>query len=751
MFRKLKRLVTFCLCFLVSVFVFGQQKIKGKIVEFAGKDTSGIPGAILRWEKNTTAVFSDDKGEFEILYSVEYGRLIVSSVGSTSDTVEITHPETYLLITLNKGKMLNEVSIIEKNNGTEFSYMSAIKIEKIGQRELMKAACCNLSESFETNPSIDVNFADAVSGTKQIQMLGLSGQYSQITKENMPYLRGIASAYGLTFIPGTWIQSIQLSKGAGSVVNGYESFTGQINTELQKPEQSEQFFFNAYGNANARNEYNLNVAKKLNNTWSIGTLLHGSLNPLRQDMNKDNFIDIPTGKQINAQQRLSYFTEKGFEGQFGIGILEDEREGGEMNFDAKKHKGKNEVYGIGIKNSKKEIYAKNGFVFLNKPETSMGLQLSYSNHNQENYYGLQQYKGFQETFYGNFIFQGIFVNTGHKYKTGFSYLHDKVNENFQLMQFSRDEKVPGAFFEYAYTYLQKFNLVAGIRADQHNYYGLFLSPRLHLRYALNESKTVFRISAGKALKTASVFAENMQLMASARSWYIEAENYNLPYGLNPEEATNIGFNFTQKFKIDFRDAYATIDLYRTDFINQVVVDIDENPQTVMIRNLKGPSFSNTAQIEFGWELRKRLNIKTAYRYVDTKMTFSKGLMEKSLVSKHRSFINAGYETKNEHWQFDYTTQWFGSKRLAFTQSNPTNFKREDLSPNYFITNVQLTYVMKKKWSFDLYLGVENLFNYKQKNPIIANEEPFGNYFDASIVWAPIFGRMMYGGLRIKLK
>jgi outer membrane receptor protein involved in Fe transport len=272
-----------------------------------------------------------------------------------------------------------------------------------------------------------------------------------------------------------------------------------------------------------------------------------------------------------------------------------------------------------------------------------------------------------------------------------------------------------------------------------------------MRYAMNENKTVLRLSGGKALRTATLFAENMNFMASSRQWLIQAENYLLPYGLKPEEATNFGLNFTHKFQIDYRDAYVTLDVYRTDFKNQIVVDIDESPQQVLISNLKGVSFSNTLQFEMAWEVRKRLQAKCAYRYVDTKMSFTQGILEKAFISKHRSFINFSYESKNEHWLWDWTTQWHGAKRLPSTASNPIEYRVQEKSPDYFLSNAQVTYTTKKKWQFDFYIGVENVFNFKQKNVILAGDQPFGNYFDASIVWAPIFGRMMYGGLRIKLK
>lgn len=728
-----------------------KAQIKGKVVEIGQKkDTTVVPGVTLVWDKTAIATTTDKNGDFSIKPSTESNKLIINAIGYKSDTLIVNNSNKFLLLVLKNGLDLQEIEIVYYSTGTEISYLNPIKTEILTERSLMKAACCNLSESFETNPSIDVNFADAVSGTKQIQMLGLSGQYAQITKENMPYMRGLAGNYGLTFIPGTWIQSIQLSKGAGSVVNGYESFTGQINTELQNPEHSDKLNFNAYGNENGRNEYNLNLAHRVNEKFAVGILSHASFNPLAQDMNKDGFADIPTGKQYNIMNKYAYNSGKNFEAQFGGSYMKDTRNGGQFMEMIKNYSDTIPLYKIGIDNERWEVYSKTGYVFK-KPGTSMGLQLSYLNHDQANFYGNNKYSGAQKTFYANYIFQGILRTTSNTYKLGASFLNDDVSETFRLFKYKRLEQVAGTFLEFAHNHGEKFNLVAGVRADYHNYYGLFFTPRLHLRYAFTQN-SILRFSGGRALRTANIFADNAYLMASSRDWVVESADLALPYGLKPEVGYNYGLNFTQKFKVNYRDAYITLDVYRTDFTNQVVVDIDNNTQQVLIYNLDGPSYSNTMQFEFNVEPKKRFNIKTAYRYVDTKLNYKQGLLQKPMVSIHRAFINLSYETKNSHWQFDFTTQYNGSKRLPATDSNPLEYQRAGYSPEYFNLMGQITYLTKiKRADFNVYLGVENALDYKQTNPIVSSDMPFNKYFDASMVWGPIYGRMLYLGLRYKIK
>lgn len=745
----MKQLCLILLGILSAVPVFSQ--IKGRILETGPKrDTTVLPGVVLFWEGTSVSAVSNENGVFAIPTVPGTKKLIIRATGYAADTVLVKDTAHFLSVILRSGIDLGEVDVVYETTGSELSYMNPIKVETLNERSLMKAACCNLSESFETNPSVDVNFADAVTGTRQIQMLGLSGQYAQITKENMPYLRGLANGYGLSFVPGTWIQSIQLSKGAGSVVNGYESFTGQINTELQNPETSDRLNFNAYVNENARNEYNLNLKHRFSPKFATGILSHTSYNPLVQDLNGDGFADIPTGRQYNVMNKYSYNSGKGFEAQFGGAYLQDQREGG--MFRSTVSSDTVPLYGIAIRNNKWELYSKTGYVFRRKPGTSMGLQLSYLDHDQQNQYGLNRYTGRQQTFYANYIFQGILGTSNNGYKVGASYMNDAVNETYRQFAFNRTERVGGAFAEFAHNSGEYFNLVAGVRGDYHNYYGLFFTPRLHLRYALNQSKTVFRLSGGHALKTANVFAENMAYMASSRNWIIRSSDLAMPYGLKPETGWNYGFNFTQKMKLNYKDAYFTLDLYRTDFTQQVVADLDANTNQVIFYNLNGPSFSNTAQAEFGWEIRKRLNVKTAYRFVDTRVSYDGGLLQKPFVSRHRAFLNLAYETRNRHWLFDATVQYNGRKRLPQTLDNPAMYQRGAYSPEFFNVLAQITYATKiRRADFQVYLGVENALDYKQPNPVVASDAPFSKHFDASMVWGPIYGRMLYAGLRFKIK
>ena len=733
------------------ILIYGKAQVSGRVVDISEKDTTALPGVAVYWDQSTAIVLTDSIGHFEMPAAPLPATLVIRSTGFEPLKTVISSAEQPVLIRMKTTNALQEIEVVYYTNGTEISMMSTQKVELLNSQSLLKAACCNLSESFETNPSVDVNFADAVSGAKTIQLLGLSGQYAQITKENMPYLRGLAATYGLSFIPGTWIRSIQLSKGAGSVINGFESFTGQINTELQDPRTMDPVLFNAYVNQNGRNEYNLNLAVPISKKLKSNLLSHYSKNPIAEDHNHDGFADIPKGEQINFMNKYSYQSGKQFEAEFGGGYMKDLRNGGQfLSLLHHKHDSL-PLYKITLKNEKAELYSKTGIIFKKKPGYSMGLQLSWLDHNQQSLIGNNVYTGLQRTFYANYIFQGLIGHSDRTFKVGASFLNDQVLEKFNTQTFQRLEKVPGVFGEVALNKKDKVNFIGGMRADYHNYYGWFLTPRMHLRYAFDQNN-VLRFSGGRALRTANPFADFAPYMASSRNWHIDQLRSNLPYGLDPEIAWNYGLNFTRKFKFNYREAWITLDAYRTDFKKQVIADLDHGSNTIAIYNLKGPSWSNTFQFEINLEPRKRFFVRSAYRFVETKTYYRDVLLEKPFVSRHRGFLNIAYETRNKHWQMDATVQYNGSKRLPNTTDNPLEYQLAERSPAFYNVLSQITYLTKiSGYDFNAYLGVENLLNFKQQSPILSSDAPYSKYFDAAMVWGPIYGRMFYAGIRLKLK
>jgi len=721
--------------------------LNGKVLEVDenGKK-SPVFSANVYWLETKKGLTTDEKGNFEIKQHEDEKRLVVSFVGLSPDTLEITN-ESEIMVLLSNSIKLRGFTVIERRKSIEISKINALKVEGINKKELAKAACCNLSESFETNPSVDVSYTDAVTGTKQIKMLGLSGANIQITKELMPDIRGFSSFHGMEFVPGDWIESIQLTKGIGSVNNGYESIAGQINVELKKPEESEKFHVNLYANQGGRGEFNTNFKFKVNEKWTTGFLLHASGRLLENDVNNDGFLDNPLKNSFIGINRWKYSDTTGLQGQIGVEAVSIESIGGQLDFDKNQTIDTANPWGAYTTITRFKGWGKLGKVYYDQPGKSIALQTSFSAYDQTSLYGLNKYEAKQNSGYLNFIYQNIVGTTDHTYFMGASVLYDDYKEKVNGLNYDRVEVTPGVYAEYTYSGKPRFKSVMGLRADYSNIFGFFVTPRLHLKYDLTE-KTIARLAVGRGQRTANIFSENQALFATSRSIVVNGDpNSNKPYGLDAEVAWNFGFNLTQDFKLWKREGVISLDLYRTQFQNQIVVDW-ENPDEIAFYNLKGESYSNSFQLQLDYEVIENFDLRMAYRFYDIQTTYGDVNLQKQLTAPHRAFINLGYETEKK-WNFDFTLNWIGEQRVASTESNPVEYRRSEKSPSYFLANAQISKSWKEK--FKVYLGVENLFDFRIDKPIIDSENPFGNNFDSSLVWAPIFGRNIYVGIKYSIQ
>jgi len=644
---------------------------------------------------------------------------------------------------------LNAATITSATAATALDKNAAGLEINISDKELLKAACCNLSESFETNATVDVSYSNAVSGTKQLKMLGLDQRYVLLTKELLPEIRGISNAYGLQFVPGRWIQSIQLVKGAGSVTNGYESIGGHINTELYKSHDKAKTSINFFGDTNTRFEGNFVHNDKINEHWTQSVLLHGNGTLDRQDHNDDGFMDQPIGRGINVSYLLNYedLEHSGLATHFGINYVNDHRLGGQVDFQEKEDRLTTNHYGIGIDIQRFQVWNKTGYIFKGRPYQSIGWMNQFTYHEQDSYFGLRTYDAEQKTYYSNLIFESIFGHTGHKYKTGLSFLYDVYDELYLSNPYYRNETVPGAFFEY--TYLgNKLTVVAGARVDFHNLAGTQFTPRLNIKYDITP-KTILRASAGRGFRTANIFAESQAYLASNRQIEILGNDGEI-YGLKPEVAWNYGISLQQEFKLFGRKSSVVADFFRTDFQDQVVLDLDNSPQKILFYNLDGESYANSLQIQWDFQPVKRLEARLAYKFYDTKTDYISGSKELPFTARHRGFLNLAYGTirkaNGRQWGFDTTLQWVGEQRLPDTSSNPHEFHSPGYGESYFLLNAQISRNFNK--NIRIYLGGENLTSYTQHQAIIDAQNPFSSYFDGGMVYAPVMPANFYIGLDI---
>ena len=735
----------------IPVILFSQTTFKGMIMDKNNpKDNLGVADVTVHWLNTNVSAITNKKGWFTIDYKPGYKKLVINYLGYKTDTLTIENLDPIHHYITPEGD-LDEVIIKSKRNAIQKSFLSTANMFTVNSEELLKAACCNLAESFETNPSIDVSFSDALTGTKQIQMLGLTSPYLSITQENIPSVRGAAQVFGLTFTPGTWVESIQITKGAGSVVNGYESISGQINAELVKPFSDNKFFVNAYSSLNGRIELNTHFNQKVSDKWSTGIYIHGNYRGEKFDKNDDNFLDSPLADQINVMNRWQYVdAEKGWVSFINVRFLNDEKQTGEIDFNPSLDKGTTNAWGSEIDTRRFETSAKLGYVFPELPFQSVSLQFAYSNHQQDSYFGQKIYNIEHESIFSNIIFNSIIGDTRNKFKTGLSFTHDNYEELVNITDYDRKETSAGAFFEYAFDNLNDFSLTAGLRIDTHNLLGTFVTPRIHARYVPWENG-VFKASAGRGKRSANIFAENQQMFASSRQINIDNVGGNI-YGLDPEIAWNYGVSYMQKFNLFNKKGDVTFDFYQTDFTNQIVVDW-ENPQEVSFYNLDGKSIANSFQVEVSYNIAPYFNFRTAYKYFDITTDYKSGNLQKPIQPKNRFFANLSYDTpikeSGSQWKFDVTFNNIGKQRLPNTASNPIEYQLTDYVDAYQLLNSQITKVFSEK--FEIYVGAENITNVQQENPILASDDPFGDYFDSTIVYSPIFGRAMYVGLRYKIK
>ncbi len=731
-----------CISLLLPAFTANAQEIHGDVYERVAHDDHfhlyPLPGAHVVWLGTTSGATTNANGHFHLRVTVDLPHeIVVSYMGYQNDTILIESANQPLEIVLQASRDLQEVEVTARQLGTHVSSMQPILTHVITGGEMQRAACCNLAEAFETNISVDVSYSDAVSGAQQIQMLGLAGIYSQLLLENTPGIRGLGQPFGLSYVPGPWMESISISKGAATVINGYESVTGQINVEFKKPEGPEKVYFNAFASSEGQFESSLNAAFELSDEWSAMILAHGEFFDNKVDHNHNSFLDHPLVKKYNVMNRYRYERHGSVISQFGFNFMQEEREGGQKEFFTNNEPlGSDRFFGFGTNTTRFQAFARTGFFFENLPNASLGTQLQFTHHDQESFYGQRPYDGEQNTFYANVLFTNSIRDSDHAFAAGISYLLDDFKEQLNDSIFERRESVPGAFFEYSYHSHERMTLVLAGRVDHHNMFGLFLTPRMHVHFNLNDATTI-RASAGKGYRVPNMIAENTGLLVSNRTIVVRDE-------LEAEEAWNYGGSITRRFDLFGNEASLAAEVYRTNFKKQLIVDVDTDHTRAIFYNLDGDSYANNYQLEFNLEPLRRLETVVAYRFTDVKATIGNELRAKPFVNRYRGMISSSYATRENNWQFDLTAQFNGRSRLPDV---PASYNMPEKSPSYTLLNGQVTY----RWSrIDLYVGAENLTDYIQKNPIINPGNPFDEGFDGSMIWGPLMGRKFYMGLRFTI-
>jgi len=737
------RLILLFTVFFFPVQTAFAQEIKGVVSANDHGKLQTLPGVNIYWENSRQGSVSDGSGAFKIHRKSGQQTLVFSFVGYETRKLDVGDQDSVTVV-LQPNLEIGEVVVREKDRGTYLSTINPIQTERIGGAELHKAACCNLAESFETNPSVDVSYNDAMTGAKQIRLLGLDGIYSQLQTDNISNFRGLATNFGLTYIPGPWMESIQVSKGAASVVNGYESIAGQINVSFKKPDSEEKLHLNGFASAEGKTEFNGNGNIRLvDERLTTGIFFHAENLSNRLDHNHDGFLDHPLTTQFHLYNIWKYNNLKGFMVHGAVRGLSDVRYGGQTDMIPDIPASSQDSYMTGIKNSLAEGVFKAGYVWPSQ-HVALALLSNLVSHDRNSSYGRTGYDAVEKRATLNLVLTlDLDRQARHVLNSGASYFYDMFEETLNAREMNRYESVPGIFTEYTFKPSEKLTLMTGLRADFHNVQGAFLTPRAHLRYQ-PDPKFTFRASAGKGYRTANVLAENSYLLSNFRTLRFDETVW--------EEAWNYGVSLIQQYTVGDRDLQITAEYYRTDFLKQLVTDKESSADFILLKPLAGKSFANSFQIDVRYPVVKNLDVTVAWRLNDVRQTLGGQLLKKPYTSRYKGLVTANYTTSLKKWMFDYTVQFNGGGRLPVT--DPAGFSMSsDMAsaspefPAYTIMNAQITRYFR---SWSIYAGGENLTDFIQDHPVLGAENPFGPGFDATNIWGPVMGRRLHMGVRFTL-
>ena len=781
------KLILVCLSALLGATTLRAQELRGTV-----RDTEKQPlaGAAVYWAGTTVGASADADGNFRIHRVKGYDRLVATYLGYENDTLRMADGIDRADFALHAdGLELETVTVDGSLSGNFIKRDGLLKNETISFAGLCKMACCNLAESFENSASVTVGYSDAISGARQIKMLGLAGTYTQILDENRPIMRGLSAPYGLSYTPGMWLNSIQVSKGVTSVTAGHEAITGQINLEHRKPTDDERLFVNLYLDDELRPELNLSSAFPVTKDQKLTSivLLHGSMDTdvRKMDHNRDGFRDLPKADQLNIANKWLYTADNGMQIRWGWKFVQENRLGGMYGYknDASMREAMlhdwnqpGTLYGSHLRNRNANGYLKIGMPVgaavydedeADELRSNIAFVADFDHYNEDAYFGLNDYAGNENSVTVNLMYNHYFTYRsslivgvqGH-----LQYFRERLDNRTpwitadpQRYNLDRDEREAGAYAEYTYTIKDKFSLVAGIRGDYNHYYDrFFATPRGHLRWNITPTTTL-RASAGLGYRSTNLITDNIGALATGRrigfltATGTESFTERDFAGLDRmEKALTVGGSLTQTFKLVREDAATlSFDWFRTQFYHAVVTDQEYDPTAILFYGSNGRSYTDTYQIDFSWTPIERFDIFATFRYTDSEMTVDRpdgttAHVERPLVSKYKTLLNLQYATKFRRWVFDATAQLNGPMRIP---SQTGDLADSYQSPRYPIFFAQVT---RKIGKFDLYAGCENIGDYRQHDPILHADDPFSAGFNSMNVWGPLMGRKFYIGLRFNL-
>jgi len=618
-------------------------------------------------------------------------------------------------------------------DGNFLSKGKDIRTEVISAAGLCKMACCNLAESFENSASVTVGYSDAVTGARQIRLLGQSGIYTQMLDENRPVMRGISAPWGLNFIPSQWLQSIQIAKGVTSVINGVESMTGQINMEHRKPTDEKPLFIQASYMNDTKADINMVSSLQLDEEqrWSTVIFAHADANFKPMDHNSDGFMDDPRQKNFSVGNRWLYMSPTGAQLRFGARAICDDRTGGEMD-----EKG----WRSDIGNKSLNGYLKFGIPVSEDGEQNIAIVTDYTYQMLDGAFGQRQYDATQHSAFANLMYQNH-SNESHHFTLGASTMLDCYDEDvLGSDEVTRIADI-GLYGEYTLRKGKEFSAIAGLREDWFSGEGLRFTPRLTLKWAPVE-EWVFRANAGRGLRFSTPLIDNIGVMSTGKS----ISGAYLDHIL--EDSWTWGANATWYLPVDESGkTYLSLDFFHTSFSEQMLLANDASGISFYQLSSEDGATSRTSnlQADFSTSPARGLSVTITGRLTDARQTLRVQSDDiKPMTSRYKGVLNVQYATNLNKWIFDFTASLNGPCRVwdFMKEMYPDGY-----SPAYPLLYAQVT---RRFRGFDIYAGGENLTGFTQKNPIIGADNPFSSSFDASCVWGPLMGARIYAGIRMTI-
>ncbi|MDZ4712815.1 MAG: carboxypeptidase-like regulatory domain-containing protein [bacterium] len=744
MYKNIIRIFILIAAFLLLNETSEAQTLKGKVSGKTDAINEPLDGAVIKWINTKTGTVSDEKGEFELSSNnITDKRILVFNVGYLTDTVDVSDKTNIEIILLPNAT--TSVIEVEDNRGSTYISDDDAKTEVISSQELVKDACCDLSGCFGRNSSVEVAVTDIITDSKELKILGLEGAYTQILIDNMPMMNGLNVKYGVSSLPGTIIDKITISKGSNSVLQGYESISGIMNVLLKDYDNTDRFLVNGFVNSMLEKHLNMNYTSKLSKNVNNIFAFHSVQKSNRVDDNGDGFLDNPLITRYTLYNKWKLKNENNkSELNFAGRYWNEERSGGQKDYDINKNQGSSTVYGQTAKINSVEGYLRYGKDISETKNVKLYSNVNY--YDQKSFFGITKYDARQT----NFSVSGFYefeVADRDYLKAGLSYKYLNIDENVSFTDttnktyagnYLKKESIPGIFAENSLSFFNdKASLMTGLRFDYHNKYDLIVTPRALLRYQPVDA-IVLRVSGGTGFRTLNLFSENPAAFSSSRNIVIEGE-------LDPEKTFNVGADVLYYFNIGKFGGSINVDFYRTIFNNKIIPDYDTDPLKVIFANLKGKAYSNVMQAETNTSLFRGFDVKLAYKFIDLKYEKDGVMTEQPFNAKHRLLTTLSYSPVSKSWSASAGLQWFGKQRLPSTSSNPIQYQRPDESDPYTIINAQFNKNFKY---IELYAGIENILNFTQSNPIISAEDPFSPYFDTSYIWGPTKGREFYLGFRL---